>query len=224
MTQVEILYQALRSDILNMVLAPGLRLSERKIESSYSGASRTPIRTALLMLEADKLVQKKLRTWFVMPLCMSHIQQACEFRVGLERAGLALAHERATSEQIDALEQVFIPEDADLSREDWLKSGREFHVELMRLSGNELFVDAMQDVMQRLARIRWLEVIDEAGRTRTIIEHREILRHLRAGDVDEACKAARRHALETQKRHEDTLIALSRQSGFQMVGSAYQIA
>lgn len=217
MTQVEKLYKALRSDILNMVLAPGLSLSERKIEACYSGASRTPVRSALLKLEADKLVQKKARSWVVTPLCMSQMQQACEFRIGLERAGLLLAHERATPQQIDDMEQAFIPEEPDLTREDWLRSGREFHVELMRLSGNDLFIDAMEDVMRRLARIRWLEVINEAGRTRTIIEHREILRHLRARDVDEACKAAHRHALETQKRHHDTLSAISRQSGFQMV-------
>lgn len=90
----------------------------------------------------------------------------------------------------------------------------------MRLSGNDLYVEAMQDVMQRLARIRWLEVMDEAGRARTIIEHREILRHLRAGNTQAARDTVTRHALETQKRHQDTLSTSVMRAGSLVVGGS----
>lgn len=95
-TQAEKLYAELRSDILNLVLGPGMRLSERDIEARYGGPSRTPIRGALLRLEADRLVQKVDRVWSVTPLSIAHILQACEFRIGIEREGVTLACERAT--------------------------------------------------------------------------------------------------------------------------------
>ncbi|TYB84034.1 GntR family transcriptional regulator [Oceaniovalibus sp. ACAM 378] len=219
-TQLDKLYESLRADILNLVLSPGLRLSERMIEARYRGPSRTPIRAAMLRLEANRLVQKVDRVWSVTPLSLTHIMQACEFRIGIEREGVTLACERAQPRKLEQIEAELVPSDTDASRKDWLHSGCEFHVELMRLSGNELYVEAMQDVMQRLARIRWLEVVNEAGRARTIIEHREILRHLRAGDAAAARDAVTRHALETQQRHQDTLAKSVMRTGSLVIGGS----
>lgn len=218
MTQADKLYQELRKDILSFALSPGERLSERTIETRYGGASRTPIRAALSRLETDRLVQRTDRVWSVTPLSIDQIAQACQFRAGIEREGVALACERAAASDIARIEDELIPKNTDAAKSDWLRSGREFHVELMRLSGNQLYVEAMQDVMLRLARIRWLEIIDQAGRARTIIEHREILRHVQAGDVASAQAAVTRHANETQRRHQDTLAMSAMRAGSLVIG------
>ncbi|WP_431276984.1 GntR family transcriptional regulator [Leifsonia poae] len=59
-------YDRLRSQILDLDRMPGARLTERGLETEL-GASRTPLRAALMRLEADGLVERDGRAWQVSP-------------------------------------------------------------------------------------------------------------------------------------------------------------
>ncbi|WP_433862378.1 GntR family transcriptional regulator [Streptomyces sp. L7] len=59
-------YDRLRSAILDLDRVPGSRITERGLEAEL-GASRTPLRAALMRLEAEGLVRRDGRGWEVSP-------------------------------------------------------------------------------------------------------------------------------------------------------------
>lgn len=191
-------YAALRAAILSLALMPGEMLSERRLEESI-GASRTPIRAALMRLEGEGLVRRSGRAWQVAPIDLDELGAVMEFRETLERGVVALAVDRADDEQLAALAAlVDAPPEED--EETGLRDGADFHVALAGLSGNPFLADAMRGVLTRLARTRWLEVRTPASRAQARAEHREIVAAVRSRDADRAADLVVAHNRGTRER------------------------
>lgn len=199
MSQMHSVYDQLRDGILSLGMKPGERFSERALEGRF-GASRTPIRAALSRLEGEGLVCRDERGWSVTPISFEEIEQVSEFRRAVECEAVALACERAEAAEIDVVAEMLTSCTLDMPREEWHRVGTEFHVELARLGGNGFFVRAVQDVMLRLSRARWLEVWTPEGRERSIREHLNILKLVRERRRDEAVAAVAAHAADTNAR------------------------
>lgn len=189
MLQVE---RQLREMILGLDIGPGEKLTERWIESRF-GASRTPVRAALLRLETEGLVLRDGRGWTVSPINLAEIEQIAVYRQAVEVAAARLTAALEDRSGLDAIEAMLDSCGADTPREEWHRVGTDFHVELARLSGNEFLFRAVRDAMIRLSRARWLEIRDEAALVRAWREHRTILAALRAGQADEAADLLIRH-------------------------------
>jgi DNA-binding GntR family transcriptional regulator len=189
MLQVE---RQLREMILGLDIGPGEKLTERWIESRF-GASRTPVRAALLRLETEGLVLRDGRGWTVSPINLAEIEQIAVYRQAVEVAAARLTAALEDRSGLDAIEAMLDSCGADTPREEWHRVGTDFHVELARLSGNEFLFRAVRDAMTRLSRARWLEIRDEAASVRAWREHRTILAALRAGQADEAADLLIRH-------------------------------
>ncbi|MBA8839112.1 GntR family transcriptional regulator [Ochrobactrum sp. RH2CCR150] len=207
MSQMRQVEEQLRDMILGLELGPGERVTERWVEAQFA-ASRTPIRAALLRLEAEGLVCREGRGWTVSPINLNEIEQIGVYREALEVAAIRLTaalEDRSGVEPIDAMLDSC---DAETSREEWHRVGMDFHIELARLSGNEFLSRGVRDAMQRLSRARWLEVRDEAALARAWREHHAILDAVRNGDADEAARLLSAHLGGSRDRlvsslHED---------------------
>jgi len=193
------LHERLRDAILNLELAPGQRLSERGLEPEFA-ASRTPIRAALMRLESEGLVQRDGKNWEVAPLNLEELRSLNEYREVLESASARLAIERASSDDLDALAELGNGVDSDETPEHSLDAGTSFHLELARLSGNRFMIDAMDGVLTRLYRTRWLEVQSAEARVRVLREHEAIVTALRARDGASAELATIEHIRRTDER------------------------
>jgi DNA-binding GntR family transcriptional regulator len=193
------LHGRLRAAILSLDLAPGQRLSERGLEPEF-GASRTPIRAALMRLESEGLVQRDGKNWVVAPLNLDEIRALYEFREVLESAAGRLAGTRAAVDDLEALAELAHTVDAGETPEHSLDAGTSFHLELARLSDNSFLLDAMQGVLTRLYRTRWLEVQSAESRDRVYAEHSAIAEALLAGDADLAEFATLQHLRGTGER------------------------
>ncbi|HEV2504516.1 MAG TPA: GntR family transcriptional regulator [Mesorhizobium sp.] len=189
MLQVE---RQLREMILGLDIGPGEKLTERWVESRF-GASRTPVRAALLRLETEGLVLREGRGWTVSPINLAEIEQIAVYRQAVEVAAARLTATLEDRSGLDAIEVMLDSCGADTPRDEWHRVGTDFHVELARLSGNEFLFRAVRDAMTRLSRARWLEIRDEAASVRAWQEHRTILAALRAGGADEAADLLIRH-------------------------------
>jgi len=189
MLQVE---RQLREMILGLDIGPGEKLTERWMESRF-GASRTPVRAALLRLETEGLVSRDGRGWTVSPINLAEIEQIAVYRQAVEVAAARLTAALEDRSGLDAIEAMLDSCGADTPREEWHRVGTDFHVELARLSGNEFLFRAVRDAMTRLSRARWLEIRDEAASERAWQEHRAILAALRAGRADDAADLLIRH-------------------------------
>jgi DNA-binding GntR family transcriptional regulator len=199
MSQVQQIYAQLREMVLSLDLGPGERLTERWLETRFAG-SRTPIRAALIRLEAEELVRRDGRNWMVAPIDLGEIAALAEFREPLETTAVRLACTRATDSDLDTVAALLDSCRSDAPREAWHEAGTDFHVELARLSGNPFLLKAVRGVMTRLARARWLEVLTEASREQAWTEHRCILAFIRQRLPNAAAREAAAHVQVTRDR------------------------
>ena len=200
------LHDRLRGAILSLDLAPGQRLSERGLEPDF-GASRTPIRAALMRLESEGLVQRDGKNWIVAPLNLDEIRALYEYREVLEGAAAHFAISRAPREDLEGLRELANSVDADETPEHSLEAGTSFHLELARISGNPFLEDAMRSVLTRLYRTRWLDVQSADSRGRVHVEHLAIADALLATDETAAELATLDHLRGTGSRLERSIRA-----------------
>ncbi len=199
MSQMLQIHDQLREMILSLDLGPGERLTERWLESRFAG-SRTPIRAALARLEGEELVRRDGRNWIVAPIDLSELEALSEFREPLETTAVRLACSRASEADLAAIEEMLDACQSGAQREEWHRVGTDFHVEIARLSGNPFIVKAIEGVMTRLSRARWLEVWTEPSREQAWAEHRRILTFIRRNEPDEAARQAAEHIRDTLAR------------------------
>jgi DNA-binding GntR family transcriptional regulator len=199
MSQMVQIHDQLREMILSLDIGPGERLTERWLETRFQG-SRTPVRAALARLEGEGLVQRDGRNWIASPINLGELEALAEFREPLEITAVRLACERATEADLLAIEEMLDECQPGVPREEWHKVGTEFHVEIARLSGNPFLVKAIEGVMTRLSRARWLEVWTEPSREQAWAEHRRILGFIRTKQTDKAAQEAVEHIRDTRDR------------------------
>jgi DNA-binding GntR family transcriptional regulator len=183
-------YEALRSDILAFQLAPELALSERWLEDRY-GASRTPIRAALARLESEGLVLRDGRVRRVAPLSLDEMREAVVYRAMLEREAVRLFTPRATEAELQVLHTLGTTdaeatEPGQSSVEGVLTAAELFHLEIARMSGNRFLARAVEEVMMRLYRARYMAALSPEGRARAASEHIGIVAAIREGDAEKA--------------------------------------
>lgn len=208
-SQTAQLYQRLRTAVLSLDLLPGARISERGIESAY-GASRTPTRAALVRLETEGLVRREGRGWIVAPIDLDEIRALGDFREAVEVAGVRLAVGLATDPDIAALLALVDASEAAVDEDEGVKTGSDFHLHLVQLSGNVFLVDAVNASLTRLARTRWLQVRTPEARQNARTEHRRIVEAIAARDADQASLLLQDHIKDTNTRLLDLLQEQSR--------------
>lgn len=185
-------YQRLRHAILTLQLLPGERIAERTLEGML-GSSRTPIREALQRLVAEGLVLRQARSHRVAPIDLGELLEVCEYREYIESAIVRLACERATPEALAEIQEVLDIALKSDGQELWFSIGADVHLQLANLSGNRFLICAMEDIMTRVARARWIMASMPENRATAHAEHSEILRLIGARRTDEAVAAVVEH-------------------------------
>lgn len=201
MTQADGVEAMLREMILEMQLGPGERVTERWAESQF-GASRTPVRAALLRLEADGLIRREGRGWMVAPLDIREIEQLYVFREVLEVAAVRLAANRVNLEGASILRSLASHCAPRASTGESHRSGTEFHTCLAEIAGNDFIKRAISDSMTRLSRARYL---DTGTENKGWSEHKAIVAALRKGDADKAAQLMSDHVRGSCERLLKTL-------------------
>jgi DNA-binding GntR family transcriptional regulator len=189
----------MRADIFLLKLAPGEAIAERSLERSY-GASRTPIREALGQLIREGLIVRTSRGYAVAPFDMDELEESFEYRELLEDAAVRLACRRAEPQALDALQETVDRGLTEFTPQSWFEIGLDVHVRLAELSGNRFLREAVQDVISRTMRIRWLVANTPEGRSAAHREHSEILRLVRARDAEAAATALRQHGRDVRRQ------------------------
>lgn len=203
-SQTSQLYDRLRTAILTLELLPGQSLAERGLEARFA-ASRTPVRAALVRLEAEGLVRRDGRSFTVAPIELDEIAQLAEYRETIETAAARLAVQRASDEQLDALADE-LNDTADTSAAgESVQAGGDFHGRLAELAGNPFFSTAIAASLRRLERTRWLEARSPEARGHAHDEHLRILAAVRERDADAAAQLIAEHIRGTHERLRDAL-------------------
>ena len=183
------IYDALRKAIVSLRLVPGASISENRLCRQF-GVSRTPVRAALIRLVEDGLIEVyPQKGSLVAPIKLSAVRDNHFIRKALELAVLARAAEVWTDALGARSREIVARQAAALANGDidgFHNLDEAFHgafcaaAGLQGVWGTILIAKARVDRVHRLASIE--------GRLRqVIVEHRDILDALDAGDAARAC-------------------------------------
>lgn len=183
---VERIYRSLREDILQGRLTPRERLTTSLLAEQF-GASRTPVRAALVRLEAEGLVTAPNgRSAWVRSLSAADVMQAYDVAMGLEGSLVYRLAQTATGEQLDQLREAVdqmerAAESGDKER--WASGDVRFHSLLAEFGENRLLGQMMNRVHTDIARIRLFSLYaNPGGAALSAREHRAVAEAIGAGD------------------------------------------
>jgi len=195
--------QELRRMIVSGELSAGSDHLETELAERLD-MSRTPVREAVLTLEAKGLLEMRPRKGVrILPLSAEDMAEIYDILTELE----SLAAEQAaqagyTANDLSILAAAIDDMDKALKDEDlesWAMADDRFHAELVRLGGNtraEAIVHMMSDQVRRA---RATTLFMRPVPTKSNVDHRQVFEAIKNGDAAgarETHRAHRRHAKE----------------------------
>lgn len=194
--RTEEVQEKLRLAIIHGELRPNERLIEVDLAERFN-VSRTPIRESVQKLAADGLITRHHRRgWIVHEHTREEIREIYEVRKGLESWATRLATERATPDQLAAIEEVHRQASALSAAElrpVLVELTEGFHDAVLSACGNE----RLQRLVKRSTEYYFNNALARVYTDDEIIEsirdQAKILDAIRAKDADEAERLARTH-------------------------------
>ncbi|MGW2329366.1 GntR family transcriptional regulator [Streptomyces sp. NPDC001700] len=192
----ERVYTHVKQAVLERRYEGGTLLSEGELAEAV-GVSRTPVREALLRLEAEgllKLYPKKGA--LVLPVSAQEIADVVETRLLVEQHAVAKAVP-AGPQLLRRLEELLEEQKGHAAAGDlaaFAVADRCFHAEIVRAAGNTILAHLYDQLRDRQLRMGVATMHAEPDRiAKNIAEHTEILQALRAGDASSAAGLVQRH-------------------------------
>lgn len=171
--------------ILSGELAPGGRVNESRLAEAL-GVSRTPLREALLGLQAEGFVSSKASRGFsVAPLSAREVREVYPMLWTLEGLAMRLSGPMAAS-AVPELERLNreLTESPDPERA--LESDTAFHQTLISGCPNRRLLKTVGNLRLAIRRYAHLHMQDGSLVTTSTRQHGEITSALRDGDIDGA--------------------------------------
>ncbi len=191
-------YEVLRELIVSLNLQPGQLLSEQEIAEAFY-ASKTPVREALIRLEASRLVKIVPKSGtYVMPIDLARYKEACFVRLSLEASAIRLAAQNPDRDSFAAQLMMIITEQERACRSgDYLayfKADVGLHKLFVQMAGVAGVWDAIERSQVDVFRIRHLLGMQNLGRSKqAIADHKSIVTAVLAGEPDAAQAALVAH-------------------------------
>ena len=186
------IYEKLRGDIISGKIRPNERLIEAELASYYQ-VSRTPVREALQRLYENKLIVRIKSGWIAREYSLEDIKEIYEVRAALEGFAARLAAERATDEELEAIQRNHLDYLEFVSSEEidpQIVHNDVFHELVIKAARNQHLADQIKAVSRYHFIHRMSPLLaDEDVRT-SITGHHELVDALMARNPEEAATAA----------------------------------
>lgn len=190
----DVVYEALRDDIIKQRLLPAQHLFEPELAQRFS-VSRTPIRTALQRLSSEGLVELIPRKGaLVKALSIKEINDLFQVRAALEK--MAVQDVCGNQDLADRLYRLIEKSQLLIGQNDvqnYTRIDEEFHSQIAEETGNEELFKLVKTLNLRvyIYRLRVLAIPSQLKVS--LEEHQAIARLIAAGDVSRAEEAAAGH-------------------------------
>lgn len=188
------LIASLRERIVRGELAPGTRLSEQDIATSY-GLSRQPVREAFIRLAGEGLLDvRPQRGTFVRKILVGEVETSRFVREAVEADLVRLAAGAASEGDIAQLHDMLDEQTQVLTREAgaFMRLDEQFHRSLAEIAGKPGAWTHLEPIKMHMDRVRYLTVA-EFPLDRLVREHRTIVEAIARHDPDAAEAAVRLH-------------------------------
>lgn len=207
-------YEALKAQIINSQLRPGVKLIHQELAERLH-VSRTPVRESLERLYQEGFVTRiPRRGFFVAEIDEDEARELYEMREALELFALRRVAARGlTAADLRRLES-FNQRYRELLRDDATRErmlvDRDWHLALAALANNRVLLRSLEALFERLI----LKIRVEGYRTvrgeEALREHAEMMKALRAEDWERAEALLRTHIQGARKRLASHLGELAR--------------
>jgi len=191
---------SLREEILSGQFAPGTRIRQEDIAEQF-GASRSPVREALRMLDADGLVTLVANTGaWIAQLSLTECEEMYQIRERVEPLLLNTSMPNLTEESLERLAILAQEMEANQDVETFLRLDREFH--LLSYSGASTAL--LGDMVQRLwnttqhYRRAYTRLLATNGFKTAHYEHHLLLAAITRGDAEDAERILYGHIRRTR--------------------------
>ncbi len=194
-TDVETIYQTLRTDIIRMRLRPGVRLSENELGLRF-GTSRTPVREAIVRLVEDGLIEvRPQRGTYIARISLQAVQRARFVRSALELEIIRQAAAYGVPEAVleEAKRAIEDQENASLDPDLFTTADDMFHRTFANGIGYGDIWSVVENQKAQFDRIRFLSLPNVTPIDYLIDQHRKILSAVEARDPDRAETTLRTH-------------------------------
>lgn len=186
-------YETLKEKILTNEYKPGEKIVELELSEKLN-MSRTPIRSALAMLENDKLITNNSRNETVVSkLSLDTFLEIYDVYENLEMLAVKLASQKRTSEDLLLLDEIKsyrkeLMETETFDFYEFLNIDREFHKSLWNMSKNKMLVSELERLNEIYKRYIYYINIDQMDqRAITVVdEHISILEAIYKRNMEEA--------------------------------------
>lgn len=194
-------YHWLKTHIAGLPRAEGTFLTEGEVATA-AGTSRTPVREALLRLEAEGLVQiVPKKGAYVPPISDRDVSEVMEARSVVEEwsVGRIATSHRSLDPELDALvaELTALLGEQEGALDDavaFIDLDRAFHRTIVQAAGNLVLENFYESLRDRQVRMGLRAVASAEDRARRVLaEHRAIVRALRNRNAERATRAVRVH-------------------------------
>lgn len=194
------IYEDLRRGILEGAIAPGTRLHQARLASSY-GVSITPIREALSALTSDGFVDSHpfSRTLVHQPT-LKELDDIYELRTELTPLMVRQSVSRITAEQLDRAEALAEAMRAGTSTVPWAEANRDFHMLLENMCDNQQLIATTRRLSDLSRAYVAMSVASNVVREHQANDqHVELIGLYRARDIDAAIAVSLQHIEETHR-------------------------
>lgn len=192
-------YETLKAAILNNELEPGMRLIEEQLADNI-GASRTPIRQAIHMLEREDLVERQGKGGFIVkPLSLEDIEEILDLRALLESFAAKLTADKITKKNLALLNQkneAFGRAIKNNDQKRWPGLNTDFHETLYKLSANRRLIHMIHDLRDHFYRYRVALLSLQNMPQMSYSDHKEMIEAMSAGDPELTESLVRSHILK----------------------------
>lgn len=199
-------YQYLKQAIIKGEIRPGEIYSEQMFASQLE-ISRTPVREAMLQLKHEDLIEiYNNRGIGIKPITFADVRQILQARTAIEGYSVRYLTENIDSAQGQkAAEQLqaCLAETEKFSEDsanhyEYMKADIEFHGIIVRFTQNMYFIRMVDQMRTRLEQTTVNSLTFKDRHKDALSEHRQILRHICGGDVEQAEKCFNKHMLITE--------------------------
>lgn len=191
----------LRDEIIQGKMRPNERLIAADLAERLK-TSRTPIREALQLLEAEQLVVAAKRGYVVREHTKEEIVEIYEVRAALEGMAARLAAQKTGTSAYKEIEAIGAHRDSLIASNDRkliVDLNDEFHAAIFRACGNSRLDRINRSNSQHFFNYRISELYTKEETKISIKGHALILKAIKNHDADQADSAAQEHVLEALK-------------------------
>jgi len=186
------IYSSLKEKILLMDYLPGQILQERELTDQF-GIGKTPLREALIYLEAEGLVERvPYGTTYVAEIDLVKLRDTFELRNSLIEIAGQWASKRVTQEELRQMEDILQRMENETDPKNLMRFDSEFHELVNGATRNQMLCKALGMLRCQAMRV-WALARDKSFTLEFKEDFRETIKALKEGNSNLTKRLLQRH-------------------------------